>query len=113
MPRLAETKPPVFEAAADKRVVSAWAWDDFDLNLLAAEVRATTPAPDAEKTIWAFEKALRVARVDDGLLEYLLVATVCLLAQSEGSTPRTVLETFFCRSVSDEEWRSRYARLFE
>jgi hypothetical protein len=41
------------------------------------------------------------------------VATVCLLARSEGSTPRTVLETFFRRSVSDEEWRGRYAGLFE
>jgi hypothetical protein len=102
----------VFEGAADKRGVSASAWEDFDLELLAAKVRATTPAPDAEKTIWAFEEALRVARLDHGLLEYLLVATVCLLARGEGSTPRTVVETFFRRSVSDEEWRSGYAGLF-
>jgi hypothetical protein len=112
MPGVTDSKPPVFEVAADKRVMSAWTWEDFDLELLAAEVRSTMPAPEAEKTIWAFEEALRVARVDEGLLEYLLVATVCLLAHCEGSTPRTILETFFRRSVSDEEWRSGYAGLF-
>jgi hypothetical protein len=100
------------DVVADNTVVTRSRWDDFDLHPLAAELRATRSAPDAEKAIWAFEEALRVARVDDGLLDYLLVAIVCLLATGEGSTPRTVLETVFRRAVSDDAWRSRYAELF-
>ena len=42
---------------------------------------------------------------------YLLAAAASLLAGAEGSSPRTVFETFFRRSVSDEEWRERYAAL--
>ena len=87
-------------------------WDALDLEPLAEELRETLPPPEQAKTIWAFEEALRVARIDDDLLEHLLVATVCLLAQARSTTPREVLETFFRRSVSDEEWRDRYAWLF-
>lgn len=86
-------------------------WETFDLEPLAAELRAKLPAPDAEKMVWAFEEALHVARVDDGLLEHLIAAAVCLRASSEDETPRTILEQLFRRSVSDGEWRDEYAHL--
>jgi hypothetical protein len=41
---------------------------------------------------WSFEHALAAARVDSHLLDYLLVAAVCLIAHAERKTPRTVLE---------------------
>jgi hypothetical protein len=86
-------------------------WDDFDLRALERELRKALPAPEAEKMVWAFEKALTVARVDGDLLRYLLAATASLVAGAEASTPRAVFEAFFRRSVSDEEWRDRYAGL--
>jgi hypothetical protein len=112
MPRAAESKPPEIVRAADNSSVGRSRWDDFDLHPLAAQLRSTRSAPDAEKTIWAFEEALRVARIDEGLLDYLLVAIVCLLATGEGSTPRTVLDTVFRRAIPDEAWRSAYSHLF-
>lgn len=87
-------------------------WHELDLSTLARQLRATLPAAEAEKTIWAFEQALSAARIDGDLLLYLLAAVASLLARAEGSSPRTVFETFFRRSVSDEEWRDRYAPLF-
>jgi hypothetical protein len=86
-------------------------WDDLDLEALEQELRNALPGPEAEKMVWAFERALAVARVDGDLLRYLLAATASLLAAAEASTPRTVFEAFFRRSVSDEEWRDRYAGL--
>ena len=86
-------------------------WDDLDLQALEQELRNALPAAEAEKMVWAFERALAVARVDGDLLRYLLAATASLLAAAEASTPRTVFEAFFRRSVSDEEWRDRYAGL--
>jgi hypothetical protein len=86
-------------------------WDDLDLQALEQELRNALPGPEAEKMVWAFERALAVARVDGDLLRYLLAATASLLAAAEASTPRTVFEAFFRRSVSDEEWRDRYAEL--
>lgn len=88
-------------------------WDRFELDPLAEEIRASRGGPDGERTIWALEQALHAARVDQQLLEYLLSATVCLLARAEGCSPRTVLETFFRRSVPDETWRERFLPLFE
>ena len=82
-------------------------WDGFDLDRLADDIRAATTPPDAEKTIWAFEEVLRVARIDDGLLEYVFVATLCLLARMGDCPPRSVLESFFRRSISDEAWREQ------
>jgi hypothetical protein len=61
--------------------------------------------------VWAFERALATARIDEHLLDYLLVAVVCLVAHAQSETPRTVLEQVFRRSVSDDEWRERYAPL--
>ena len=86
-------------------------WHEIDLDALAAELRATLPSAEAEKMIWAFERALSVARVDGDLLRYLLAATASLVARAEGTSPRAVFEAFFRRSVSDDDWRSRYADL--
>ena len=61
--------------------------------------------------IWAFEQALGVARIDPGLLEYVLAAVVCLLAARRISR-RAVLEAFGRRSISDREWCERYVDLF-
>ncbi len=92
--------------------MSAIDWHELDLSALARELRASLPAAEAEKMIWAFEQALSTARIDGDLLRYLLAAVASLLARAEDSSPRTVFETFFRRSVSDEEWRERYAGLF-
>jgi hypothetical protein len=87
-------------------------WDAFDLDSLAEAVRARGHGPDSERMIWAFEEALRVARLDPELLPYLLAALTCLLARVEECSPRDVLEAFFRRSIPDEEWRARYLPLF-
>jgi hypothetical protein len=86
-------------------------WDDLDLEALERELRNALPAPEAEKMVWAFEQALGVARIEGDLLRYLLAATASLVARAEDSSPRAVFEAFFRRSVSDEEWRDRYAGL--
>jgi hypothetical protein len=86
-------------------------WDELDLEALREELRSALPAPEAEKMVWAFEQALRAARIDGDLLPCLLAAAASLVARAEGSSPRTVFEEFFRRSVSDEEWRDRYAGL--
>jgi hypothetical protein len=86
-------------------------WRAIDLEPLREELRATLPPAEAERLVYAFDEALRVARVDDELLDCLLIAAVCLRASASEETPRTVLEQFFRRSVTDEEWRSGYAWL--
>ena len=86
-------------------------WDELDLDALTEELRNALPAAEGEKMVWAFEQALGVARIDGDLLRYLLAATASLLAAAEASTPRAVFEAYFRRSVSDEEWRDRYAEL--
>jgi hypothetical protein len=87
-------------------------WDGFDLEGLTRELRGNLDGPDADKLIWAFERAVEVARTDEDLLSYLAVATVCLLARLDESSPRSVLESFFRRSVTDEDWRRTYLPLF-
>jgi hypothetical protein len=87
-------------------------WDGVELEPLARVLRAHRSGPDAERMIWAFEEALRVARLDPELLSYLLAATTCLLARLDDCAPRDVLEAFFRRSIPDEEWRERYLPLF-
>ena len=87
-------------------------WHDLDLSTLASDLRATLPAAEAEKMVWAFEQALTVARIDGDLLRYLLAAVASMLARADNTSPRAVFETFFRRSVSDDEWRDRYAGLF-
>ena len=86
-------------------------WDDLSLEPLAEAIRRTRNGADAEKTIWAFERAVLVARIDPELLEYLLVATTCLIAGAEAKTPREVLGRFSRRAVDDETWRRDYERL--
>jgi hypothetical protein len=88
-------------------------WEAFDLDGLATAVRSGSAGPDAERMVWAFEEALRVARLDPELLPYVLVATTCLLARLEECSPRDVLEAFFRRSIPDDEWRGRYLPLFD
>jgi hypothetical protein len=92
--------------------VSEIDWHQFELDELADELRKTRPGPDAERMIWAFERALGAARIDGELLEYLLAACTCLLAAAGERSPRDVLEDYFRRSVPDEAWRDRYLQLF-
>jgi hypothetical protein len=87
-------------------------WEVFDLEKLARELEDDPGGSEGASMIYAFEEALRVARLDERLLSHFMAATVCLLARAEGSTPRTVLEAFFRRSVSDTVWRERYLPLF-
>jgi len=88
-------------------------WSGFEAHELVEELRQRVGGADGEKMIWAFEQAIRVARIDEGLLDYLLAATVCLVARVNHASPRAVLEQFFRRSISDEEWRQRYLPLFD
>jgi hypothetical protein len=86
-------------------------WAELDATPLYDSIRDDRPAPEAERTVWAFQRALAVARTDPDLLEHLLVACVCLVARQQSTTPRTVLEQVFRRSVADAEWRERVAPL--
>jgi hypothetical protein len=86
-------------------------WSQLDLRALAGELRATLPPAEAERMVWAFDQALAAARIDGELLRCLLAATASLVARAEESSPRAVFEAFFRRSVSDDEWRDRYAGL--
>lgn len=86
-------------------------WDAFEVRVLSEHIRERFPGHDAEKMIWAFERALGTARIEEDLLDYLLVAVVCLVAHAQGDTPRTVLEQVFRRAVADDEWRRHYAPL--
>jgi hypothetical protein len=88
-------------------------WHDFTLDRLARELRLDPGGAEGERMIWAFEEALRVARVGADLLPHLLAAATCLVARIENVTPRDVLDAFFRRSVSDEIWRERYLPLFQ
>ena len=87
-------------------------WDGFNLDELAAELRGELDGPEAERMVYAFEEALRVARAGADLLPHFLAAVTCMLARAEGSTPRDVLEAYFRRSTTDEMWRERYLPLF-
>jgi hypothetical protein len=86
-------------------------WDTLDLSALFEQIRERFPGHDAEKMIWAFERTLDTARIDEHLLDYLLVAAACLIAQAQDLTPRSVFEHYFRRAVPDKEWRDRYAPL--
>ena len=88
-------------------------WDAVDAERLFDAIRRHGPRSDAERSVWAFERALVAARIDGSLLRHLLVACVCLVAHEEGETPRTVLERVFRRAVSDREWREEYAPLID
>jgi hypothetical protein len=86
-------------------------WDTVDPEGLFAVIRARGQASDAERTIWAFERGIAVARLEPELLRHLLVACVCLVAYEDGQSPRAVLEQLFRRSVSDGEWRDHFEPL--
>jgi hypothetical protein len=98
--------------AAYSGSVAAFDWDTFDLEKLVEELQENPGGPEGASMIYAFEEALRVARLDERLLSHFLAATVCLLARVEESSPREILEGFFRRSVSDAVWRERYLPLF-
>ena len=87
-------------------------WDDVEPERLFEAIRARGPAADAERTVWAFERALAVARLDPELVRHLLIAAVCVVAYEDGTSPRVVHEEMFRRSVSDAEWRERFEPLF-
>jgi nucleotide-binding universal stress UspA family protein len=95
-----------------RRVVTVVDWQSFDLEEFTRELRGNLNGPDADKLIWAFEEAVEVARTDEDLLSYLVVASLCLLARLDESSPRAVLEVFFRQSVTDEDWRRTYLPLF-
>jgi hypothetical protein len=102
--------------AAQSRPVATVAhveWDHVDPSALFESIRARGPAADAERTVWAFERALAAGRIDPDLVENLLVACVSLLAYERDSTPRTLLEELFRRAVGDEEWRERFVTLLD
>ena len=86
-------------------------WHAIDPEPLFDAIRERGPVTGAARTVWAFERVLGVARLDQELLRHLLVAAVCLVAYEERETPRAVLEQLFRRSVSDDEWRERFEPL--
>jgi len=88
-------------------------WEGLKLDRLARHLRGSLDTSQAERMIQAFEQAVRIAQLDAELLPHLLAATACMIAHEEASSPRTVLETYFRRSVSDERWRDLYLPLFE
>ena len=61
----------------------------------------------------AFEQTIALAQRDPELLSHLFAAVASLLAYAEGTSPRTVLETYFRRAVTDEQWRDVYLPLFQ
>ena len=87
-------------------------WADVDLEGLADELHESNAPADAERLVRAFEEVLRLVCVDRELLPSLLAAAVSLSAYVEDSSPRTVLEQWFRRSVSDDVWHERYRPLF-
>ena len=86
-------------------------WDNLNLEALEMELRNTLSGAEAERMVWAVERALAVAGIDGDLLGSPSGDSPHSLAAAETSTPRTVFEAYFRRSVSDEEWRDRYAEL--
>ena len=89
-------------------------WQELDLSPLFEAIRADTPAPDAERMVWALEQMLRGARIDPGLLDHLAVAAVSRAPPTETATHRgAVLERLFRRAVGDDRWNAEYAELIE
>ena len=86
-------------------------WSALELEGLAQHLRGSLSVGEAERMITAFEQIVRLAERDAESLPCLLAAAVCLLAFDESSSPRSILEAFFRRSVSDETWRDRYLPL--
>jgi hypothetical protein len=88
-------------------------WHGFDLGGLAERLRDDRNPADAERTLWAFERVLEIARGDSELLEYVLVAAVCMVARAGETTPRHVLEAYFRRAPSDERWNEALRPLLD
>ncbi len=79
-------------------------WHQVDLGELAERLHAESSEPDADRTIWAFQQVLTIARGDPELLEFVLAAAICLVARSGETTPRQVLETYVRRAPTDARW---------
>jgi hypothetical protein len=94
-------------------MMSSVDWDTFDIGPLTEELRRACDPAEAERMVLAFERALELARIDPELLSHLLAATACLVARLDGVSPRSVLETYFRRAVSDERWQADYLPLFQ
>ena len=88
-------------------------WHDLDLGELSERLRAESSAPDADRTIWAFEQVLTIARGDPELLEFVLAAAVCLVARSDETTPRHVLKTYLRRAPTDARWHDELRPLLD
>jgi hypothetical protein len=87
-------------------------WDPLDLEQLAAVLRQALPPDEAQRILRAYEIVVTVAQTDASLLPELLGAATCLVAVTEGLTPRDVAEKLFCRSASDDTWREVFLPLF-
>ena len=86
-------------------------WHEVDPTPLFETVREQTSPSEGERMVWALERVLSGARIDEGLLDHLAVAAVCALAYRDGESPRSVLDRLFRRSIADEHWHSDYASL--
>ena len=88
-------------------------WDDLDLEPLFDEIRADASPAEAERLIWAIERVRDAAALEEGMIDYLLVAAVCLEAVRRGLTPRQVLDRNVRSAIPDEVWLRRYAPLLQ
>ena len=86
-------------------------WHEIDPSALFEVIREQTPPSDAERMVWALERALAAAQIDPGLLDHLAVAAICTLAYRDAETPRMITEKLFRRAVADERWQNDYASL--
>src|SRR3954465_9714759 len=65
-------------------------WSAIDTEALFEAIRASCPAPEAERMVWAWEHVLAGARVDPALLDHLAAAAICGLAYRDHETPRAI-----------------------
>jgi hypothetical protein len=93
--------------------VDAADWNGLDLESVAVHLRERAGTRDVEKTVWAFEQALELAREDAELLDYLLTAVVCVIAHMSDTTPREILEIYFRHAPSEARWRSELRPLLD
>jgi len=73
-------------------------WEGFTLERLVAELRDDLSGPDADRMIFAFEEALRLARTDEELLPHLLAATAIpavVRVMAAGYHPAAALTNYY------------------
>ena len=86
-------------------------WEELDLTALAQQLRRGRKEIEAERMIVAFEHCVELAKADEAFLDDVLVAVVCLLAHSNDTTPRDVLDECFKRAMPDTRWQVDIAPL--